>query len=41
MKKRLYVVKDVPRYIEDASNYCYVVMAESYKVSTGKGWLQD
>lgn len=27
--KRLYVVKDVPKYSEDCSNYCYVVKAET------------
>lgn len=30
MKNELYVVKDVPRYSEDVSNYCYVVKAASY-----------
>lgn len=30
MKNELYVVKDVPRYLEDVSNYCYVVKAASY-----------
>ena len=26
----LYVVKDVPQYSEDVSNYCYVVKATSH-----------
>lgn len=30
MKNELYVVKDVPRYSENVSNYCYVVKAASY-----------
>lgn len=30
MKNELYVVKDVPWYSEDVSNYCYVVKAVSY-----------
>lgn len=30
-EKRLYVVKDVPDYMEDNSSYCYVVKAETYK----------
>ena len=25
MENKLYVVKDVPQYSEDVSNYCYVV----------------
>ena len=28
--KELYVVRDVPRYEEECSNYCYVVKAESH-----------
>ena len=28
--KELYVVRDVPRYEEECSNYCYVVRAESH-----------
>lgn len=27
--KRLYVVKDIPKYQEDCSSYCYVVKAET------------
>lgn len=27
--KRLYVVKDIPKYGEDCSNYCYIVKAET------------
>lgn len=45
MKNELYVVKDVPRYSEDVSNYCYVVKAASYdeaieivKSKTGHNW---
>ena len=30
MKNELYVVKDVPQYSEDVSNYCYVVKATSH-----------
>lgn len=30
MNNKLYVVKDVPQYSEDASNYCYVVKATSH-----------
>lgn len=28
--KELYVVRDVPRYDEERSDYCYVVKAESH-----------
>ena len=28
--KELYIVRDVPRYEEECSNYCYVVRAESH-----------
>lgn len=28
--KELYIVRDVPRYEEECSNYCYVVKAESH-----------
>ena len=28
--KELYVVRDVSRYEEECSNYCYVVSAESH-----------
>ena len=28
--KDLYIVRDVPNYSEDNSNYCYVVRAESH-----------
>ena len=45
MKNELYVVKDVPWYSEDVSNYCYVVKAVSYdesieivKRKTGHNW---
>lgn len=45
MKNELYVVKDVQRYSEDVSNYCYVVKAASYdeaieivKSKTGHNW---
>lgn len=45
MKNKLYVVKDVPQYSEDASNYCYVVKATSHneaieivKSKTGHNW---
>lgn len=50
MKNELYVVKDVPWYSEDVSNYCYVVKAVSYdeaieivkkkQVITGNGKLR-
>ena len=30
MNDKLYVVKDVPQYSEDVSNYCYVVKATSH-----------
>ena len=30
MNDKLYVVKDVPQYSEDASNYCYVVKATNH-----------
>ena len=30
MKKELYIVKDIPQYVEDVSSYCYVVKATSY-----------
>lgn len=30
MKKELYIVKDIPKYAEDTSNYCYVVRATNY-----------
>ena len=30
MNDKLYVVKDVPQYSEDVSNYCYVVKAASH-----------
>ena len=30
MKKDLYIVKDIPQHVEDASSYCYVVKATSY-----------
>lgn len=30
MKKELYIVKDIPAYAEDTSNYCYVVRAINY-----------
>lgn len=43
--KRLYVVKDIPRYHEDCSSYCYVVKAETeneainiVKQKTGHDW---
>lgn len=29
MKNELYIVRDVPRYAEDAPNYCYVVRSEN------------
>ena len=45
MKNELYVVKDVPQYSEDVSNYCYVVKATSHneaieivKSKTGYNW---
>ena len=45
MKNELYVVKDVPQYSEDVSNYCYVVKATSHneaieivKSRTGHNW---
>ena len=45
MKNELYVVKDVPQYSEDVSNYCYVVRATSHneaieivKSKTGYNW---
>ena len=45
MKNELYVVKDVPQYSEDVSNYCYVVKATSHneaieivKNKTGHNW---
>ena len=45
MKNELYVVKDVPQYSEDVSNYCYVVKATSHneaieivKSRTGNNW---
>ena len=45
MKKELYVVKDIPQYTEDTSNYCYVVKATCYdeaieivKNKTGRNW---
>ena len=45
MKNELYVVKDVPQYSEDVSNYCYVVKATSHneaieivKSKTGNNW---
>lgn len=48
MKKELYVVKDIPRYAEDTSNYCYIVKATSYedaikivKNKTGHNWEWD
>ena len=28
--KELYIVRDVPQYEEECSNYCYVVKAESH-----------
>lgn len=28
--KELYIVRDVPQYEEECSNYCYVVRAESH-----------
>ena len=28
--KELYIVRDVPRYEEQCSNYCYIVRAESH-----------
>ena len=43
--KRLYVVKDIPKYQEDCSSYCYVVKAETeneaintVKQKTGHSW---
>lgn len=30
MKKELYIVKNIPRYAEETSGYCYVVKATSY-----------
>ena len=30
MNDKLYVVKDVPQYSEDASNYCYIVKTTSH-----------
>lgn len=48
MKKELYVVKDIPRYTEDTSNYCYVIKATSseeaieiVKNKTGHNWDWD
>ena len=48
MKNELYVVKDIPQYSEDVSNYCYVVKATSYdeaieivKNKTGHNWEWD
>ena len=45
MKNELYVVKDVPQYSEDVSNYCYVVKATNHneaieivKSKTGNNW---
>ena len=45
MKNELYIVKDVPQYSEDVSNYCYVVKAKSHneaieivKNKTGHNW---
>lgn len=45
MENELYVVKDVPQYSEDVSNYCYVVKATSHneaieivKSKTGHNW---
>ena len=45
MKNELYVVKDVPQYSEDVSNYCYVVKATNHneaieivKSKTGHNW---
>ena len=42
---KIYVVKDVPQYSEDVSNYCYVVKATSHneaieivKNKTGHNW---
>ena len=41
----LYVVKDIPQYSEDVSNYCYVVKATNHneaieivKSKTGNNW---
>ena len=28
--KKIYVVRDTPRYSEECSNYCYVVKAKSH-----------
>jgi len=45
MKNELYIVKDIPQYSEDVSNYCYVVKATSHneaieivKSKTGHNW---
>lgn len=48
MKKRLFVVTNIPRYSEERSDYCYVIKAESYaeaieivKRKTGHEWNWD
>ena len=48
MKNELYVVKDIPQYSEDVSNYCYVVKTTSYdeaieivKNKTDHNWEWD
>lgn len=48
MEKRLYIVRDIPRYLEETSSYCYVVKAGSFdeaidiiRRKTGRQWGWD